>query len=104
MSAGSVAGNNAASGLLYIFIAVDRCPGMHLLHHFVYGNADQVGNGREQKDVGIAKLPFPFGYSLRADPEELSEFALRKPVLPAVIQDTFADSDSVLHFTRLYVS
>lgn len=104
MSADSAAWNNAAPGLLYIFIAVDRCPGMRLLHHFVYGNADQVGNDREQKDVGIAKLPFPFGYSLRADPEELSEFALRKPVLPAVIQDTFADSDSVLHFTRLYVS
>ena len=77
---------------------------MSLLHHLVYGNTNKIGNYRKQKDVRIAKLPFPFGYSLRADPEELSKLTLCKPVFPTVIQYIFAYSDLVPHFTPLYVS
>ena len=74
------------------------------MEQFLCRYAVKLGQREQIGSAGIGNALLPFGYSLCADPEEFSEFALRKPVLPAVIQDIFADSDSVLHFTRLYVS
>ena len=97
-------GRGRGGMVVYCYYNSRPFPDMFLLHHLVYGNTNKIGNYRKQKNVRIAKLPFPFRYSLRADPEELPKLALCKPVFPTVIQYTFAYSDLVLHFIRLYVS
>ena len=75
-----------------------------LSQQFIYRNANKVRNIREKKDIGITKSSFPFRYGLGADSEEFSKLTLCKPMLLAVIQYTFAYTDFVSHFTRLYIS
>ena len=97
-------GRGRGGMVVYCYCHSRPFPDICLLHHFVYGHTNKIGNYRKQKDVRIAKLPFPFRYSLGADPEEFPKLVLCKPVFPTVIQYTFAYSDLVPHFTRLYVS